>query len=89
MTLTAAQVLESAKALSPVERAEIAEELVLSMAAADADDAVRYAALKAAIDAAVQAVDAGEGVRVPADCTRDDIRELGREATRIVDSKNA
>ncbi|HET8928601.1 MAG TPA: hypothetical protein VFN24_12355 [Microbacterium sp.] len=89
MTPTAAQVLESAKALSASERAEIAEELVLSMAATDVDDAVRHAALKAAIDVAVHSVDAGEGIRVPADGARDYIRALGREATRIVDTKNA
>ncbi|NII69535.1 hypothetical protein [Microbacterium ulmi] len=89
MTPTAAEVLESAKTLSPAERAEIAEELVLTMHADDVDDAVRLAALRAAIDVAVRSADVGEAIRVPAGGTREFVRELGREATRLVDSRTA
>lgn len=87
MTPTAAQVLESAKTLSPAERAEIAEELVLTMHASDVDDATRHEALRAAIDVAVHSADAGEGIRIPAGGTREFVRELGREATLLVDSR--
>ncbi|MGB3731317.1 hypothetical protein [Microbacterium sp.] len=83
MTPTAAQVLESAKTLSPVERAEIAEALVLSMGAGDVSDSERQEALRAAIDAAVRSADAGEIISIPAGGTREFVRGLGREATRL------
>lgn len=89
MTSTANRLLESAKTLSPAERAEIAEELVLTMHASDVDDTTRHVALRAAIDIAVHSADAGEGIHIPAGGTREFVRDLGREATRLVDSRTA
>ncbi|KHK97809.1 hypothetical protein LK09_09980 [Microbacterium mangrovi] len=89
MTPTAARVLESAKTLSPAERAEIAEELMLTMQAKDVEDADRRAALQSAIDAAVRSADNGESFQIPADGTREFVRGLGREATRLVDTRRS
>lgn len=81
---TAMDVLESARALSPAERAEIAEQLVLTLRADDAD---RRIALRAAIDDAARSIDAGQGDRITADGAREYLRELGRETARLADPR--
>lgn len=88
MTPNVAEVLEAARSLSPAERADLAQEIVLSIGD-DVDDASRLVTLRRAIDQAVESIDAGEGIHVPAGETRGFVGEIGREAVRIAAAKTA
>lgn len=89
MTPTAADLLESAKALSRQERAELAQELLRTLGARDLDDAVRLEALRAAVSPGTASLDAGQGIRIPAGGLRDYLRERGRIATQSANIKTA
>ncbi len=87
MSPTVDQVFQSALALKPDERVELAEALLATLDVADGSEEARYAALRAAVDKGLASLDAGEGTLVPAGELREFIRGLGREATERVARK--
>lgn len=89
MTKTAAELLASAKALPLEERAELAQQLLASLASHDAADEVRLAALRAAVDESVASLDAGKGIEIPEGGLREYLRERGRVATERANAKIA
>jgi hypothetical protein len=74
--------------LSPAERADLAQKLVLTIGD-DADDATRLAALRTAVGAAPDSIDAGGGIHVSAGGTRQFVRKIGHEATALIDPTKA
>lgn len=89
MTPTAAELLESAKALPREERAELAEGLIATLGQADVSDEARLTALRTAVDAAEESIAAGRVIRVPAGGLRDYIRSRGERAAGIADAQPA
>ncbi len=89
MTLTAAEVLNAAKALPRADRAKVAQELLATLGTADVSDETRLTALRATVDAGIASLDAGKGIHVPAGGLRDYLRERGRLATERADAKTA
>lgn len=83
MTPTAAELLETAKALPREERAELAEGLIATLGQADISDEARLAALRAAVDAAEASIAANRVVRVPAGGLADYLRSRGARAAEI------
>lgn len=88
MTWTAAELLESAKALPREERAELAEGLIATLGTPDITDEARLVALRAAVDAAEASIAAGRVVRIPAGGLRDYIRSRGERAAEIADAQS-
>jgi len=80
MTQAPAEVLDAAKALPRLQRAEVVQELIATLGTPDATDESRHAALRDAVDAGIASLDAGEGIRIPADGLREYLRERGRLA---------
>ena len=80
MTQTPAEVLDAAKALPRLQRAEVVQELIATLGTPDVPDESRLAALRDAVDAGIAGLDAGEGIRIPADGLREYLRERGRLA---------
>lgn len=78
MTPIVAEVLETAMALSPDERIDLATELLRS---ANTERAQGLEALRRDVQAGFDQIDRGEGIHVPHDELREYIRGLGREAT--------
>jgi len=80
MTLTAAEVLDAAKALPRDERAEVVHELLATLVDSDISDEARMAELRAAVAAGLEQIDRGEGIEVQPEDLRAHIRGLGDEA---------
>lgn len=89
MTPTAAEVLQTAKALPREERAEVTQELLATLGERDVAESVRLDALLAAVNKGVTDLDAGHGIAVPADGVRDYLCERGRLATERAAAKTA
>lgn len=77
MTPTAAEVLETAMALSPDERVDVATRLLRS---AGTEDAAQLQRLREDIAAGIAQLDDREGVAVPVEELHDQLVALGREA---------
>jgi hypothetical protein len=84
---TVTELLASARTLPREERAELANELIGTLATQDIDDSARLAALRQAVNAAEDSIAAGRVDRVPADGLRDYIRQVGREAASVVNAR--
>lgn len=89
MTPTAAEVLDAAKALPREQRAEVVQKIIATLGTPDIADESRRATLRAAVDAGIASLDAGDGVRVPADGVREYLRERGQLATARANAKTA
>lgn len=89
MTLTAAEVLDAAKALPRAERAEVTQGLLATLGTADVRDEVRVATLRTAVDAGIDSLDAGKGIHIPAGGLRDYLRERGQLATERANATTA
>ncbi len=76
------EIFDTARSLTAVERADLAQRLLLTI---DDDDS-RLWALRAAIDTAVEGIESGGGVRIPAGGTRPFIQDLGEQAARLADA---
>lgn len=81
MILTAAEVLETAKALPREERAELTQELLATLGEHDVTESTRLDALRAAVDRGLADLDAGNRIEVSAGGVLDYLRERGRLAT--------
>lgn len=86
---TSAEILETAKALSREERAELALGLLVTLGEHDVSESNRLEALRSAVDRGTSALDAGQGVDVGPGGVRDYLRARGRLATERADAKTA
>ena len=89
MTPTVAEVLARARALPRDERAELAEELLRTLATSDVSVEVRLSALRDAVRAAEVSAAAGRADRIASTDLREYIREIGREAVAVAGAKSA
>lgn len=87
MAQTPAEVLDAAKALPREQRAEVVQELIATLGTPEVADESRLTALRDAVDAGIASLDAGEGIRIPADGLREYLRERGRLATGRANAK--
>ena len=65
MRPTAAEILESARALGPDDRADLAHELLVSLGEGELEEATKLEALRAAVAAAETSIGAGKGNQIP------------------------
>jgi len=86
MTMTAAEVLNAAKALPRGEREEVVEGLIVTLGEHGVPEQARLTALREAVQAGIADLDAGRYDDVAADDLREYIRRIGEEAVALGDA---
>jgi hypothetical protein len=89
MPMTAAELLDAAKALTPEERVEVAEGIIATLGDGGVFDEPRLAVMRAAVDAAEASVASGRVVRISEGGIDDYVRGRGERAARIADAQIA
>jgi hypothetical protein len=89
MPMTAAELLNAAKALTPEERVEVAEAIIATLVDDEAFDDARLSFMRAAVEAAEVSIAEGRVVRIPDGGIRDYVHSRSERAARIASTQIA